>query len=441
MSTAAITSVGISKDVVQPVERLGFVERCLLGIMVFEIPIQVDTYLFFDEKWAQYGAIGGINLSITTVCLVALYLLWMIEHTVAAGYPWRERLRFSVPLTAYLAIATISVMFSENRQLAINAVALLLQAYLIFFFVSNRIRSRDDVVFLSTLLMLALVMQAVIIIALQLIGHDVHIGPIQGTIKPDLRPEGTIGSANSAASFLVLLMAPALGIATAAVGRSLKWLALLAFSLASVALLLTLSRGGWLGAGVSLTLFCLLAMYQRRISIWAPLTVLLFTVLVIGVYSKSISERLTADDGGAAQARIPLIQAGFRMIGDHPVTGVGVNNSTVVGWRYAMQPEFRTKWFYTIHNKYLLEWVELGFLGLGTFLWFLFSTMRTGWKTWQTQDALLATIALGFTVAFIGQMLHMFVDVFNARPQVQMLWLCAGLVVAMYAIQREAVDV
>jgi putative inorganic carbon (HCO3(-)) transporter len=441
MSTAAITSVGISKDVVQPAERLGFVERCLLGIMVFEIPIQVDTYLFFDEKWAQYGAIGGINLSITTVCLVALYLLWMIEHTVAAGYPWRERLRFSVPLTAYLAIATISVMFSENRQLAINAVALLLQAYLIFFFISNRIRSRDDVVFLATLLMLALVMQAVIMIGLNLIGHGVQIGPIQGSVTPDLRSEGTIGSANSAASFLVLLMAPALGLASASVSRSLKWLALVAFSLASVALLLTLSRGGWIGAGVSLTLFCVFAVYQRRIPIWAPITVLLFAIVVIGAYSKSISERLTADDGGAAQARIPLIQAGFRMIGDHPVTGVGVNNSTVLGWRYAMRPEFRTKWFYTIHNKYLLEWVELGFLGLGTFLWFLFATMRTGWKTWQTQDALLATIALGFTVAIIGQMLHMFVDVFNARPQVQMLWLCAGLVVAMYAIQREAVDV
>jgi putative inorganic carbon (HCO3(-)) transporter len=100
-------------------------------------------------------------------------------------------------------------------------------------------------------------------------------------------------------------------------------------------------------------------------------------------------------------------------------------------------PEIRSEWFYTIHNKYLLEWVELGVLGLAAFLWFLLSTIRRGWSTWQRQDRLLAPLSLGLILAIVGQMVHMSVDVFNSRPQVQSLWLCAGLVIALSRIESS----
>ena len=43
----------------------------------------------------------------------------------------------------------------------------------------------------------------------------------------------------------------------------------------------------------------------------------------------------------------------------------------------------------------------------------------------------MAPIALGLTLAIAGQMLHMNVDVFNSRVQVQFLWLCAALLVGI----------
>ena len=39
-------------------------QRLLLGVIVLEIPIQVDIHLFFQERWSDLGAIGGINVSI-----------------------------------------------------------------------------------------------------------------------------------------------------------------------------------------------------------------------------------------------------------------------------------------------------------------------------------------------------------------------------------------
>lgn len=412
-------------------------QRLLLGVIILEIPIQVDTYLSYQEKWAEVGAIGGFNLSLTTICLVALYAAWLIQYGTASGFPGRDRLYVSAPLTAYLAIAVVSCFFAENRILALSSVTLLFQAYLIFLYVANQVRSRGDVVFVVSLLFVALALQGAIMLVLSTLGRNVNLGPIAATVSPNLRVEGTIGSSNSAASYLALLMAPALGVLVTPVHRSVKMLAIVALCLSGVAILFTLSRGGWLAVGLSLSLFCMFAWYQRRISVWVPVTILLFGLILGGVFQKNITNRLFSDDGGSALSRIPLNQTAWQIIGDYPALGVGANNSTVVASRYAMLPEYRQEWFYATHNKYLLDWEELGLLGLAAFLWFLLSTMRTGWKTWQRQDVLLAPIALGLTVAVAGQMLHMTVDIFNNRAQVQMLWLCAGFVVALSRLEGD----
>jgi O-antigen ligase len=102
--------------------------------------------------------------------------------------------------------------------------------------------------------------------------------------------------------------------------------------------------------------------------------------------------------------------------------------------------EYADTFLYTVHNKYLLVWAETGIIGLGAFLGFLFAVTRRGWQGWQFRDRLLSPLALGFTVAIVGQMVHMFFDVFHSRPQVQVLWVVAGLVTAMHSIGSRASD-
>ena len=58
------------------VEGLRWFEKVLLGVGILEIPLQIDKYFMFHERDANLGAVGGINVSVTTLCLIALYLLW-----------------------------------------------------------------------------------------------------------------------------------------------------------------------------------------------------------------------------------------------------------------------------------------------------------------------------------------------------------------------------
>ena len=97
-------------------------------------------------------------------------------------------------------------------------------------------------------------------------------------------------------------------------------------------------------------------------------------------------------------------------------------------------------WVFTVHNKYLLVWAETGIPGMVTFLVFLMTTLRRGWRVWTAGDAFLAPLALAFTAAVVGHMIHMSADLFSGRFQLQLLWLVAALIHAMYGMTFHTDD-
>jgi hypothetical protein len=101
-------------------------------------------------------------------------------------------------------------------------------------------------------------------------------------------------------------------------------------------------------------------------------------------------------------------------------------------------PEFSRSWIYTVHDKYLLVWAGSGIGALLAFVWFLVATVRRGLLASRSADPVLAAIAIALTGAVIGQMVHMTVELFQSRPQVQLLWVIAGLLVAMTHLDPEA---
>jgi putative inorganic carbon (HCO3(-)) transporter len=153
----------------------------------------------------------------------------------------------------------------------------------------------------------------------------------------------------------------------------------------------------------------------------------------------TINGRLTSNDNGSAASRITLIRLATHMIRAHPLLGVGINNVGVDIPQYA-GPDFDGQWLYTIHNKYLLIWAEAGVGALLAFVWFLAATLRRGWLTARAGDRLLSPLAVGLSAGIAGQLVHMGVDIFQSRPQVEGLWLAAALLAAMALIIRAPTD-
>jgi O-antigen ligase len=414
----------------------GSLRKILLAVVVLDIPLQMDTNYGHLEGPAEMGALGGFNVSVTTMALAALYAAWLIECLVRRDHPWRPLGRFVVPLAAYVSFVAFSLVAASNPELSLRELFLLLQMFLLYLYVVATVRTPQEVRFVVTILLCGLLLESVIMIGLSRIGESVEMAGLTGRVDVPLessdelaRIGGTVGSPNNAAAFLSMLLAPAVAMLLTKVNRSCKLLALAGLAFGFVALITTQSRGGWTAAVLSVAIVCIALMRHGRLPLTIPLLLVGIVTVVALVFQDSIAERLAGDDKGSARSRIPLMATAWEIIRDNPILGVGANNYTAELERRART--FPGDWLYTVHNKYLLVWAENGLGGLAAFLWFLTATIVRGWRRWQRRDAIVAPLALGLTAALVGHTVHMQVDLFSERPQVQLLWLVAGLIGAM----------
>lgn len=415
---------------------VGNLRKLLLAIILIETPLHLDVNLLYEGDAVALNAIGGLNISITTFCLAALYALWLAE-LLARATTLPRSLRAALPALAYVAAVIFSLLVAQNPRLALFEIFLLLQSFLLFIYIIKAVQSRQDLQFVITMLLVGLILESSVMIGLRVVGHNVSIARIKLGIDIGGRVSGTLGSPNTAASYLTLLLAPALAVLLTPLQGRHKWLAALAFCLGTIALLLTFSRGGWLAFILSLALLCMLAFGRGWLSPRIPLVVFALVVLFFLLFREPIVARLLGDDLGAADSRVTMATQAFDVIAANPILGVGANNyATWYAQHY--KSELYEGQLRTVHNKYLLVWAETGIIGLLAFLGFLLAVIRRGWQGWQLRDRLLSPLALGFTVAIIGQMTHMFFDIFHSRPQVQTLWLIAGLVIAIRDIDRSS---
>jgi O-antigen ligase len=147
--------------------------------------------------------------------------------------------------------------------------------------------------------------------------------------------------------------------------------------------------------------------------------------------------RVQIDDHGSAASRKHLSLIAWETIQKRPLMGHGAGNCHLACRDVADQSIYRAKWYYTVHCKYLVVWVETGIIGLLLFLIILASGFRQGISVWKTRDPELSVLGLAFVAALAGHMLHMSVDIFNSRSQVQILWFMLGLTAATYKIMNE----
>jgi O-antigen ligase len=314
--------------------------------------------------------------------------------------------------------------------------------FLLYIYIANSVRTREEVLFIVKLLLIGLILESVLMIGLANTGQSFGLEGISTRIDAgktsteSSRVAGTIGSPNSAAAYLCVLLTVAMGVMLTRLRAYYKWLAVAAFGLGAGALILTSSRGGWITFALSTTVLCCLAWRRGRLSLKSMLIVLGIVVLVFLFFEGAILTRISADDRGSAYSRIPLMKLALRIIEDNPVLGVGANNFSSIVDQY-ITLEFSHEFLYAVHNQYLLVWVETGIGGLIAFVWFLVATVRRGLLGSRSSDPFLSSLALGLTVGVVGFMAHMSVDLFRGRPLTQLVWFLAGLITAIHGLAGE----
>jgi O-antigen ligase len=411
---------------------VGNVERLLLAVILLDLPLQLDVNFGYKTAAADLGAFGGLNISITTVALVALFagqlLRWLLGRPMARGLGIS-----SWPLAVYVATVCVSVLFAGDKVLAIYWVLVLLQTLAVFVYLARTVRTHDDLLFVAALLVAGLLVES-LIMCWQWFGHapsvavpNVAPGQILPSVLFEERMTGTFGSPNSAGSYLALFLPLAATMAVMPIQRALRALAVAAFAFGTFALVVTFSRGAWIAFTIGFAFLVVMAL--RRGLVNANLVLGLGAVGLVSMVAlrAMVWSRVFGADAGSTQSRFPLFDIAWRLISEHPVTGVGANNFAVE-LRNFFTPEFGQTWLYIVHNDYVLVLAEAGVVALAAYLVYLGSIFVRAAPALRAHDRIASPIAVAIVAGVIGRLLHMTFDVFNGRPQVEGLAVAAAVV-------------
>ncbi len=143
------------------------------------------------------------------------------------------------------------------------------------------------------------------------------------------------------------------------------------------ALVMTYSRGAWLGFLVALVIFFIIQ-WPKLLPLLIVLGLLCVPALPDAVVHRIFTMGNTTDS--SVNSRIPVYKAMLGLIRDYPLTGVGLGSDAVREAVSRGGDYHSTTLFVHGHNIYLQIWAETGIFGLIAFLGTMFTAARDGMR-------------------------------------------------------------
>jgi putative inorganic carbon (HCO3(-)) transporter len=264
-----------------------------------------------------------------------------------------------------------------------------------------------------------------------------------------------LGNPNLLAGYLI----PAVMLSGAAVFAWPRWtpkiLAGVSLLVNTACLVLTFSRGGWLGfvAGGFALLVLLVQFWSVRFTPfwkrWAlPLLMggaaafLVVSVAALDPLRDRVMTIFAGRSDSSNNFRINVWTAVIDMIKARPILGIGPGNDAFNNvYPLFQRPRYTALSAYSV---FLEIAVEAGLVGLAIFFWLLAVTFGQGWRQLQRLREVQSVQAYWLIAALatmIGMLVHGLVDTIWYRPQVSTLWwLMLAIVASYYRSQPKALS-
>ncbi len=401
-----------------------FVPNVLVGILLFAgAAFWVLLTLSDETVYPQRGQTQGLSLRVTPIHLLLLL---------------------------YWGIATVATALSPVKKAAATGLVKL-TLYLLFFALMARVlRSPRIRSWLITLLLLVSQIVSVYGLRQWFFGAKAlatWVDPTSTSAKLT-RVYSYLGNPNLLAGYLIPAVVLSLAAFFAWQRLLPKALAAIMFVVNSACLVLTFSRGGWIGYVVCLFVFSVLLVYWYSVQLpakwrrWAMPVVLggsagvfLLAVLFVEPVRNRVASIFVGREDSSNNFRINVWSSVVDMIRDRPILGIGPgNNAFNKIYPLYMRPRFSALSAYSI---FLEVAVETGLIGFSCFLWLLVVTFNQGiqqlhrLRTLANRDGFFLIAAIA---AMSGMLAHGFVDTVWYRPEVSTLWWLMVAIIASFYI-------
>ncbi len=415
---------------------LGALVALLLGFAVSEITL-LKT-LFFLIPFGVTFHFG--NLEFPTVQLLLLAVIVFSVLKVCAGSLVFRRTSLHLwmglfVLTFFISLAN-TVSFTESAKELFRWLPFIFS----YFFAAQAFDKVRDVKSVAWWLVGLLVAQVMIAFGLFPIGPMGVFG----------RLRGTMGNPNALAIYLVLNLGLVTSLWLSPISKSKRRWAFLAMSITLLALFLTHTRGGWVGAFFAiLSLLFLKGREQRKRVFMFLISLIIIGILAVAVFSPTtqilkhtkgaIAVGEEAKEYDTAFVRILEAFIMWDIIKDHPILGTGIGTFRILLERQLLGLPDIIDFTADSFIIYLQLWLELGLLGLTAFLVVVFVILKRGRQLSKRHkdDPELQAIVVGILANVIGFLMHGFADMVIYSIGGFFFWMEVGMIFALDRLSSE----
>lgn len=360
------------------------------------------------------GSVQGWAISVIHLFTLLALTAVLLEKSLAWSWEWIST-PLDTPILILLVLSILSTAFSVHTTTSIWSFILLCNYVIIFYLIIHTHRTRHQ---LRRLVYLIIGSAALIsIIGLLKIFCDNPFPWWDYTdfqTAPD-RLSSTFGNADHLAGYMEMTLPVLLGLLlTGFRGMRIVLLIVLA-ALLFTALLLSLSRGGWLGAVSGLCFMCIALLLNRYfqskklvLALGGGCVVVAFLVLSSTTVVKRIRTVEEMGNIPNLKARITVWSGAVEMIKDHPLLGTGPGTFAIIFTQH--QPPGVVSRYFAAHNDYLQVTAETGLVLVPVIAWMIIIFFVKGFKKLNNPSRLVRGTTLGAMSGVSSILIHSIFD-------------------------------
>ncbi|MBI4692955.1 MAG: O-antigen ligase family protein [Gammaproteobacteria bacterium] len=444
------------------------VEKLLVIFLALSIPLNLAKGFLFRF---HFGGAPAIMISASTLCVIALVLVWLYRYRVGIVRPLIVMQRRMIWASLiYMTAGVLSLWNADDRTLVVLE-EIRLATLLVTMLVVMNFRTPELLRTFVFYLTVAVFMQGALATAqflthsplgMQIFGAESELVSLDIGIKAT-RPTGTTGHPNVLGYFLASSLPLSLALLLVEKRMLLRFWYAATFLTTIAGLVVTLSRGAWITVPFSCA-FTVWVLYRKRLfKLSGALAVSIVgaaMAVALSLAMPTIVKRFSHHDYQSAATRWPLNHGALALIREHPILGVGLNNFGEAFQRHDKTGNARkfmmpvipeaaavtsqaidyVPYKQVVHNIILWVWAEVGTVGLLAFLWVFGSAFLTAQRAYPRADEWSRAVLVACSAGMMAHFIQAQIDPgFRVSVSVSMLFYSMfGLIGAISLQQRRA---
>ncbi|MDR7871275.1 MAG: O-antigen ligase family protein [Tissierellaceae bacterium] len=421
---------GILFSVLYPILPLKYFAAAFIGLIGVVL-------ILYDVKIGLMAGVFILPFLPDMLNLLFMYFLlavFVFNNVVKDANPLTKT-KVDMPIILYLIIIVLSTITSINPVGSLRDLALHMGGLSFLFVMINTVKEKKDFNTIVTVLVFSATLVALYGLYQYVVGVEIEAAWVDMEANPGMttRVYSVFNNPNILAEYLEMIIPLSVALFWYSKKLSKKVIFLGTTLIMVLALVLTQSRGGWLGFAFSALIFIIL-IEKRLLLTLIPISIAGVFLLPDSIINRILSIGNLSDSSNAY--RITMWGITLDIIRDYWVAGVGFGHQP---FKQTFETYIRTMPTFHAHNTYLETAAEMGIPGLIAFLLFLFVSFKYGVKYLVKQDDKYIKVMAAGVLAGLGAVLfHGLVENILYLPKIIItFWIMVSLILTLLRIKEK----